>query len=45
MSIIASDGELLPSITATVAIIGGIYGAYFIATYIESKNIIKECNN
>lgn len=45
MSVIASDGELLPSIIATVVIIGGIYGAYFIATYIESKNIIKECNN
>lgn len=45
MSALASAEELLPSIIATVAIIGGIYGTYFIATYIESKNIIKECNN
>lgn len=45
MSALASAEELLPSIIATIAIIGGIYGTYFIATYIESKNIIKECNN
>ena len=39
---LASSEDLLPSIVATVVIIGAIYGAYFIATYLESKNIIKE---
>ncbi len=42
MSEIASVKELLPSIIATVVIMGIIYGAYFMATYIGSKNIIKE---
>lgn len=45
MSDLASTEQLLPSIIATLAIIGGIYGIYFVATYMESKNIIKECNN
>ena len=45
MSVLTNPNDLLPSIIATIVIIGGIYGAYFIATYIESKNIIKECNN
>ncbi len=39
---LASSKDLLPSIIATVVIIGAIYGAYFMATYFESKNIIKE---
>ena len=39
---LASAKELLPSIIATVFIMGAIYGAYFIATYIGSKQIIKE---
>lgn len=42
MSVLASAEELLPSIIATVIIIGIVYGAYFIATYLGSKNIIKE---
>ncbi len=41
MSGLASKEELLPSIIATVVIIGGVYGIYFLATYYESKNIIK----
>ncbi len=42
MSGIASSKDLLPSAIATVLIIGVIYGAYFLATYNGSKNIIKE---
>ena len=42
MSGLASSEELLPSIIATVIIISIIYGLYFLATYFESKNIIKE---
>ena len=39
---IASKKDLLPSIIATVIVMGVIYGAYFMATYWGSKNIIKE---
>lgn len=39
---LAKSEDLLPSIIATIIIIGVIYGAYFMATYIGSKNIIKE---
>ena len=39
---LASSEDLLPSIVATVVIIGAIYGAYFLATYLGSRNIIKE---
>ena len=39
---LASEKDLLPSAAATVVIIGVIYGAYFLATYFGSKNIIKE---
>ncbi len=39
---LAKSEELLPSIIATVVIMGAIYGAYFMATYLGSKNIIKE---
>ena len=42
LSGIASKKELIPSIIATIITIGGIYGAYFLVTYIGSKNIIKE---
>lgn len=42
MSGLASKDDLVPSAIATVIIIGVIYGAYFLATYYGSKNIIKE---
>lgn len=42
LAALASPEELLPSIIATAIIIGIIYGAYFLATYFGSKNIIKE---
>lgn len=42
LSGIASSQELLPSIVATVIVMGAIYGSYFLATYFGSKNIIKE---
>ena len=42
MSGLANKKDLLPSAIATVIIIGIIYGAYFLATYLGSKNIIKE---
>ncbi len=42
LSGIASSKDLLPSIIATIVVMGVIYGAYFLATYFGSKNIIKE---
>lgn len=39
---IYSKDELLPSIIGAVSALGTIYGAYFVATYFGSKNIIKE---
>ncbi len=39
---LASREKLLPSVIIAVIVIGIIYGCYFIATYIGSKNIIKE---
>lgn len=42
MSGLANEKDLLPSAIATVIIIGVIYGTYFLATYVGSKNIIKE---
>ena len=42
MSVLADAKELFPSAIATAVVIGIIYGAYFIATYLGSKNIIKE---
>ena len=42
LSGLASSEELIPSIIATVIIIGVIYGTYFLSTYFGSKNIIKE---
>ena len=42
MSTLASSEQLLPSVIATVVIIGVVYGLYVLATYLGSKNIIKE---
>lgn len=42
MSELATIEELLPSIIATVVIIGAVYGVYFLATYLGSKSIIKD---
>ena len=42
MAGLATAQELLPSIVTTVCVIGIIYGAYFLATYFGSKNIIRE---
>lgn len=42
LSGLASERDLLPSIIATVIVMGAIYGAYFLATYMGSKNVIKE---
>ena len=44
MSGVANEQDLLPSVIATVLIMGVIYGAYFMATYLGSKTIIKEEN-
>lgn len=42
MAGLCSPEDLLPSIIVSVIVIGGIYGLYFLATYLESKNIIRE---
>ncbi len=42
LSGLAEKKDLLPSIIATVIVMGIIYGAYFLATYFGSKNIIRE---
>ena len=42
MSGLATTKELLPSVIATVVIIGVVYGLYFLATYLGSKSIIKD---
>ena len=42
MSGLASKEDLLPSIIVTIMVMGVIYGAYFLATYFGSKNVIKE---
>ena len=39
---LATVKELLPSVIVTVIVMGGIYGLYFIATYLGGKSIIKE---
>ena len=41
---IASKSQLVPSVIASVIVIGVVYACYFIATYLGSKNIIKEEN-
>ena len=38
---LVSKKQLLPSVIMTVIVMGIIYGCYFLATYIGSKNIIK----
>ena len=40
--VLAKPEELLPSIIVTAVVMGIIYGLYFLATYLGSKNIIKE---
>ena len=42
LAALASPSDLLPSVIVTAVIIGIIYGLYFLATYMGSKNIIKE---
>ena len=42
MTGLANKKDLLPSIIGTVCITGGIYGAYFLATYLRSKSMIQE---
>ena len=42
LSGMADTKELIPSIIATTLFMGLIYGEYFMATYLGSKNIIKE---
>lgn len=42
LSGLASEKDLLPSVIATVIVILAIYGTYFMATYLGSKNIVKE---
>ena len=42
LAVLASPEELIPSVIVTAVIIGAIYGLYFLATYLGSKNIIKE---
>ena len=42
LAVQAKPEELIPSIIATVVFLVVIYGAYFIATYVGSKNIIKD---
>lgn len=44
MAVIAKPEELLPSIIVTIGVIGLVYGLYFTATYLGSKNIIKDDN-
>lgn len=42
MTGLANKKDLLPSVIGTVCIMGGIYGAYFLATYLRSKSMIQE---
>ena len=42
MAGLASSEDLIPSVVATIVLMIGIYGTYFLATYFGSKNIIKE---
>ena len=44
MTGLAPKETLITPIIATIVIFGVIYGAYFLATYIGSKNVIKEEN-
>ena len=38
---LTNKNELLPSIIITTVVLSAVYGAYFIATYLGSKNIIR----
>ena len=38
---VTDSSELVSSIIGAVAVLGIIYGAYFLATYFGSKRIIK----
>ncbi len=42
MAGLASKKDLLPSIIATIVVMGVIYGAYFMATYYGCKHVIRE---
>lgn len=42
LSGLVSEKDLLPSVIATVIVMIAIYGTYFMATYLGSKNIVKE---
>lgn len=42
LAVLASPNDLLPSVLVAAIVIGIIYGLYFLATYLGSKNIIKE---
>lgn len=42
ISVKVEPKEMLPSVIATAVFIIAVYGGYFFATYIGSKNIIKE---
>ncbi len=42
MAGLASKEDLLPSVVATIVVMGVIYGAYFMATYFGSKHVIRE---
>ncbi|MDO4341466.1 MAG: FtsX-like permease family protein [bacterium] len=39
---LVSKKQLIPSVIMTVIVMGLVYGCYFLATYIGSKNIIKD---
>ena len=39
---LVSKRQLIPSVIMTVIVMGLVYGCYFLATYIGSKNIIKD---
>ena len=41
---LVSKNQLLPSIIMTVIVMGIVYVCYFLATYVGSKNIIKDDN-
>lgn len=42
ISVQVEPAEMLPSVIATVVFLVAVYGGYFLATYMGSKNIIKE---
>ena len=42
MAGLANKEDLLPSVIATIIVMGIIYGTYFLATYFGCRNVIKE---